>query len=45
MQEGYLFSNTIARNITISDDKPDIERVRYAARVANIADHIEAPCL
>lgn len=42
MQEGYLFSDTIARNIAISDDEPDIERIRYAARVANIADYIEA---
>lgn len=42
MQEGYLFSDTIARNIAISDDQPDIERIRYAARVANIADYIEA---
>ena len=42
MQEGYLFSDTIARNIAISDDEPDIERIRYAVRVANIADYIEA---
>ncbi|SUB77038.1 RTX-I toxin determinant B [Porphyromonas macacae] len=42
MQEGYLFSDTIARNIAISDDEPDIERIRRAARVANIADYIEA---
>ena len=42
MQEGYLFSDTIARNIAISDDEPDIERIRYAARIANIADYIEA---
>lgn len=42
MQEGYLFSDTIARNIAISDDEPDIKRIRYAARVANIADYIEA---
>lgn len=42
MQEGYLFSDTIARNIAISDDKPDIERIRYAARVANIAEDIES---
>ena len=42
MQEGYLFSGTIARNIAISDDEPDIERIRHAARVANIADYIEA---
>ena len=43
MQEGYLFSDTIARNIAISDDdEPDIERIRHAARVANIADYIES---
>ena len=42
MQEGYLFSDTIARNIAISDEEPDIDRVRAAAQVANIADYIEA---
>ena len=42
MQDGYLFSDTIARNIAISDDEPDIERIRNAARIANIADYIEA---
>ena len=41
MQEGYIFSDTIARNIAASDDNPDLERVRHAARIANIADHIE----
>jgi len=42
MQEGYLFSDTIAKNIAISDDDPNIERIRHAARVANIADYVEA---
>ncbi|MGP1466747.1 MAG: peptidase domain-containing ABC transporter [Porphyromonadaceae bacterium] len=42
MQEGYLFSDTIARNIAISEEEPDIERVRNAAQVANIAEYIEA---
>lgn len=42
MQEGYLFSDTIARNIAVSDDEPDLQRIRQAARVANIADYIEA---
>lgn len=42
MQEGYLFSDTIAKNIAISDEKIDFERVRYAAKVANIADYIES---
>jgi ATP-binding cassette, subfamily B, bacterial len=42
MQDGYLFSDTIARNIAISDDEIDIERLRYAAHIANIGDYIEA---
>lgn len=41
MQEGYLFSDTIANNIAISDDKPNLERIRHATRIANIADDIE----
>ncbi len=42
MQDGFLFSDTIARNIAVSDDEVDLERLRYAARVANIAGYIEA---
>lgn len=42
MQEGYLFSDTIAKNIAISDEEPDMERIRHAAQVANIADYIES---
>jgi len=41
MQEGYLFSDTIARNIAVSDDEINLKRLRHAARVANIADYIE----
>ena len=41
MQEGYLFSDTIARNIAISDDEIDLDRLRQAARVANIAEYGE----
>lgn len=41
MQDGYLFSDTIAHNIAVSGEEVDLERLRYAARVANIADHIE----
>ncbi|WP_373801477.1 peptidase domain-containing ABC transporter, partial [Bacteroides heparinolyticus] len=41
MQDGYLFSDSIARNIAVSDDEVDLERLRHAARVANIADYIE----
>ncbi len=42
MQEGYLFSDTIANNIAISDETPDLERIRYAAKTAHIDKHIEA---
>lgn len=42
MQEGYLFSDSIARNIAPMDDDVDIDRLRYAAGVANIADYVEA---
>ncbi|HBL32814.1 MAG TPA: ABC transporter ATP-binding protein, partial [Porphyromonadaceae bacterium] len=42
MQDGYLFSDTIARNIAVSDDEIDVKRLRDAARVANIAEYIEA---
>ncbi len=40
MQDGYIFSDTIAGNIGISDDCPDMERVRVAANVANIDDWV-----
>ena len=42
MQEGYLFSDTIANNIAISDDKPDLKRIRMAAYIANIDEDIES---
>lgn len=42
MQEGYLFSDSIARNIAIAEEEINFERLRYAARVANIADYIES---
>ena len=41
MHEGYIFSDTIANNIGISDESPDIERVRCAAEIANIEDFID----
>lgn len=41
MQEGFIFSDTIANNIGVSDEVPDMKRVRYAAEIANIDDFIE----
>ena len=41
MQEGYIFSDTIANNIAIGVDIIDKKRLLYAADVANIKDFIE----
>lgn len=40
MQEGYIFSDTIARNIGISDVTPDMVRVIKSADIAHIGDFI-----
>lgn len=41
MQEGYIFSDTIANNIGVSEERPDMERVRRAAAIANIDSFID----
>lgn len=41
MQEGYLFSESVAENIAIGDDDIDKERLYNAATIANIHDFIE----
>lgn len=42
MQEGFIFSDSIANNIAISDERPDIDKLLHAVRVANIQDFIES---
>lgn len=42
MQESYIFSDTIARNIAIATDEVDIDRLRHAVKVANISDFIHS---
>lgn len=42
MQEGYIFADSISSNIAISSDAPDLERVRFAAGIANIDTWIES---
>lgn len=42
MQDGYIFSDTISNNIGISDEIPDMERVRGAVEIANISDYISS---
>lgn len=41
MQEGFIFSDTIARNIAVADEYPDTEKLRHAIKVANVQDLID----
>jgi ATP-binding cassette subfamily B protein len=41
LQEPFLYSRTILENIAIKTDKPDIERVQEASRIASVHDDIE----
>lgn len=41
MQDGFIFSDTIANNIGIGLDEIDKERLNYAVRMANIQEFIE----
>lgn len=41
MQDGFIFSETIAQNIGMGDDYVDIEKLRHAVTVANIRDFID----
>lgn len=42
MQESYIFSDTIAKNIAVSTENVDKERLRHAVKVANIDDFIHS---
>ena len=42
MQEGYIFSDTIAGNIGVMDEVPDMKRVNKAVDIANIREFIES---
>jgi ATP-binding cassette subfamily B protein len=41
MQEGYIFNDTIAKNIAVGEDYVDKEKLTHAINVANISDYIE----
>ncbi|MCU0606445.1 MAG: peptidase domain-containing ABC transporter [Candidatus Edwardsbacteria bacterium] len=41
MQDGFLFSDTVARNIALGDERIDRAKVLHAVRVANIQEFIE----
>lgn len=40
MQDGVIFSESIARNIAVDDGDIDIDRLERSARIANIHDYI-----
>jgi ATP-binding cassette subfamily B protein len=41
MQDGFIFSDTIARNIAVGDEVIDTKRLLNAARIANIGEMVE----
>lgn len=41
MQEGYIFNDTIAKNIAIGEDYIDKDKLHHSIEVANISDYIE----
>ncbi len=41
MQDGYIFSDTMAKNIAVKENEMDMERVAKAAEIANIREFIE----
>ncbi|OFX56588.1 MAG: ABC transporter ATP-binding protein [Bacteroidetes bacterium GWB2_41_8] len=41
MQDGFIFSDTIATNIAIGDEEINKDRLSYAVRMANIKEFIE----
>lgn len=40
MQDGVIFSESIARNIAVDDGEIDVARLERAARIANIHDYV-----
>ncbi len=42
MQDGFIFSDTIARNISVSDEYIDRDKLMHAVNIANIQDFIES---
>lgn len=42
MQDSFIFNDNIRKNITVTDDKVDNERLMHACRMANILPFIES---
>ena len=41
MQDGFIFSDTIAKNIAVADEYPDPNKLKHAIKMANIEDLID----
>ncbi|MDH6533765.1 peptidase domain-containing ABC transporter [Parabacteroides sp. 52] len=41
MQDGFIFSDTIAKNIAVADEVVDKDKLKHAVTVANIRDFID----
>ena len=41
MQDSYIFPDSIAQNIAVADEEPDIERLNKAIHIANLNDYIQ----
>ncbi len=42
MQDGFIFSDNIARNIAVGEEEPNLEKLEHAVKVANIYEFIES---
>ena len=40
-QEGYLFSDTIANNIAISDDRVNLDKLKESSRLSNVTEFVQ----
>lgn len=45
MQEGYIFNDTIAKNIAVGQDDIDVIQLKHAIDIANISDYIDGLAL
>ncbi|MCY1510163.1 Lactococcin-G-processing and transport ATP-binding protein LagD [compost metagenome] len=41
MQDGFIFSDTIARNIAVGDEYPNMDKLQHAIHIANIREFID----
>lgn len=44
MQDGFIFSDTIAENIAVKDERVDKQQLLYAACMANVQEFAEEQC-